>query len=66
MSNTESFADLFEKTQTSMPATAPGTLTPEQTAEITAYMLAQSKYPAGAALPDKMDDLKGITIDAPK
>ena len=31
--------DLFEKTQTSMPATAPGTLTPEQTAQIMAYVL---------------------------
>jgi mono/diheme cytochrome c family protein len=59
--------DLFEKTQTSMPATAPGTLTPEQTANVTAYMLSVSKYPAGsAALPDKMDDLKKISIDAPK
>jgi mono/diheme cytochrome c family protein len=35
--------DLFEKTQTSMPATAPGTLTPEQTADVTAYMLSVSK-----------------------
>ena len=59
--------DLFEKTQTSMPATAPGTLTPEQTAHVMAYMLSVSKYPAGsAALPDKMDDLKTISIDAPK
>ena len=59
--------DLFEKTQTSMPATAPGTLTPEQTAQVMAYMLSVAKYPAGsAALPDKMDDLKTISIDAPK
>jgi len=59
--------DLFEKTQTSMPATAPGTLTPEQTAQIMAYVLNVGKYPAGATpLPDKMDDLKTITIDAPK
>jgi mono/diheme cytochrome c family protein len=60
-------ADLFEKTQTSMPATSPGTLTPEQTAELMAYMLSASKYPAGMTpIPDKMDDLKQITIDAPK
>jgi mono/diheme cytochrome c family protein len=58
--------DVFEKTQTSMPATAPGTLTPEQTSQIVAYMLNISKYPAGAtALPTKIDDLK-ISIDAPK
>ena len=59
--------DLFEKTQTSMPATAPGTLTPEQTANLMAYVLAQGKYPAGSTpLPDKMDALKTITIDTPK
>src|SRR5687767_12137145 len=59
--------DLYEKTQTSMPATAPGTLTPEQATNLMAYMLSVSKYPAGsAALPDKMDDLKKISIDAPK
>ena len=63
----KTLGDLFEKTQTSMPATAPGTLTPEQTSEVTAYMLSTSKYPAGAApLADKMDDLKMISIDAPK
>jgi mono/diheme cytochrome c family protein len=63
----KTIGDLFEKTQTSMPATAPGTLTPEQTADLMAYMLAQGKYPAGStALPDKMDALKTITIDTPK
>ena len=59
--------DLFEKTQTSMPATAPGTLTPEQASNLMAYLLSQGKHPAGAAaLSDKMDDLKKISIDAPK
>jgi mono/diheme cytochrome c family protein len=60
-------ADVFEKTQTSMPATAPGSLSPEQTADVVAYMLNVGKYPAGAAeLVAKIDDLKTITIDAPK
>src|SRR5688500_11170967 len=59
--------DLYEKTQTSMPATAPGTLTPEQATNLMAYMLSVGKYPAGSeALSDKTDDLKKITIDAPK
>jgi mono/diheme cytochrome c family protein len=59
--------DLYEKTQTSMPATAPGTLTPEQTANLMAYMLSVGKYPAGGTvLPDKLDDLKTISLDAPK
>jgi mono/diheme cytochrome c family protein len=59
--------DLYEKTQTSMPATAPGTMTPEQTSQVMAYLLSIGKYPTGAApLSDKMDDLKQISIDNPK
>jgi len=59
--------DLYEKTQTSMPATAPGTLTPEQTAEIVAFMLNTGKYPAGMTpLESSMDALLKISIDAPK
>ena len=60
-------AEVFDKTQTSMPATAPGSLTPEQTADVIAYVLSVGKYPAGSAdLPGKADDLKQITLDAPK
>lgn len=60
-------SDVFEKTQTSMPATAPGSLSPEQTADVVAYMLSVGKYPAGAAeLAPKVDALKQIAIDAPK
>ena len=33
--------DLYEKTQTTMPATAPGTLTPAQAADILAFLLEQ-------------------------
>jgi mono/diheme cytochrome c family protein len=63
----KTIGDLFEKTQTSMPATAPGTLTPEQTADVMAYMLSVGKYPTGALpLSAKMDDLKQISIDTPK
>src|SRR6185295_17247171 len=60
-------AEIFDKTQTSMPATAPGSLTPEQTADVISYLLSVGKYPAGSAdLPPKADDLKQITLDAPK
>jgi mono/diheme cytochrome c family protein len=60
-------ADVFEKTQTSMPATAPGSLSAEQTADVVAYLLNVGKYPAGAMdLPAKADDLKAITLDEPK
>ncbi len=59
--------DLFEKTQTSMPATAPGSLSPEQTAEIVAYMLSTGKAPAGTAVLDtKQESLSLITLEAPK
>jgi mono/diheme cytochrome c family protein len=60
-------ADVFEKTQTSMPATAPGSLSPVQVADVIAYLLSVGKYPAGSAdLADKVDALKQITLDAPK
>jgi S-disulfanyl-L-cysteine oxidoreductase SoxD len=63
----KSVGDLFEKVQTTMPATAPGTLTPVQGADIVAYMLAAGKYPAGAAeLDSKVEALMQIKIDPPK
>jgi S-disulfanyl-L-cysteine oxidoreductase SoxD len=59
--------DLFEKTSTTMPATAPGSLTPEQTADILSFMLSKDSYPAGsAALEGKIEPLQQIKIDAPK
>ena len=59
--------DLFEKTHTTMPATAPGTLTPEQAAQIVAHMLAAGKYPAGTtALDTKLEALAQIKLDPPK
>jgi mono/diheme cytochrome c family protein len=63
----KTLGDLYEKTQTTMPATAPGTLSPEQTAEIVAFMLSKDNYPAGsAALEGKMEPLLKITLEAPK
>jgi S-disulfanyl-L-cysteine oxidoreductase SoxD len=57
--------DLFEKTNTSMPATAPGSLSEKQTADILAYIFSQSKYPAGSMeLDSKVEPLKQITLDA--
>lgn len=59
--------DLFEKTHTSMPATAPGSLTPEQAAEITAFQLQKSGYKAGTTpLESKMDALLQIKIEPAK
>ena len=63
----KSVADLFEKTHTTMPATAPGSLTPAQAADIVAYMLAASKYKVGTTeLEGKVEALKDIKIEAPK
>ena len=63
----KSVGDLFEKTHTTMPATAPGSLTPAQSADIVAYMLAASRYKTGAMeLDAKVEVLAQIKIDAPQ
>jgi mono/diheme cytochrome c family protein len=63
----KTLCDLYEKTQTTMPATAPGTLTPEQTADTLAYMLSKGNYPTGsAALEGKTEPLLTIKIEEPK
>src|SRR5687767_15667224 len=41
--------DLYDKTFTTMPATAPGSLTPAQATDIVAYMLAAGRFKAGTA-----------------
>jgi hypothetical protein len=43
----KSVADVFEKIQTTMPASAPGSLTPEQTADVLALVLSSNRYPGG-------------------
>jgi mono/diheme cytochrome c family protein len=60
-------ADLFEKTHGSMPATAPGSLTEQQTADILAYMFSMAKYPAGSTeLAASVEPLKQISLDPKK
>ena len=57
--------ELFEKVSVTMPKTAPGSLTPAESAEAVAYLLSMLKAPAGPTeLPVKMDDLNAITIQA--
>jgi cytochrome c len=54
---------LYEQISVSMPALAPGSLKPEQVADLIAYMLSVSKYPVGAKeLSPKMEELKQIKI----
>ena len=46
-----------------MPATSPGSLTPQQTSDVIAYMFSVYKLPAGATeLPAQPDDLKTINF----
>ena len=57
-------ADLFEKTHSSMPATAPGSMTEKQTADVLAYMFSAAKFPAGTTeLPATVEPLKLILLD---
>jgi mono/diheme cytochrome c family protein len=59
--------DLFDKIATTMPALDPGSLKPAQSADLTAFILSRSKYPAGSAdLAASAEPLKQIKIDAPK
>src|SRR5215510_7363403 len=41
--------DLYDKTFTTMPATAPGSLTPAQAADIVSYLLSSSRFKAGTS-----------------
>ena len=57
--------DLFDKIHSTMPASAPGSLTEQQTSDLIAYMLSMSKYPAGMTeLAAQMAPLQQITIVA--
>ena len=47
----KTLGDLYEKTQTTMPATAPGTLSPEQTADIVAFMESLTGAPRLVSVP---------------
>jgi cytochrome c len=61
-----SVGELFEKISLTMPGLEPGSLMPEQTADLVADLLRASKYPAGATeLGPEVEALKGITIGAP-
>jgi mono/diheme cytochrome c family protein len=64
--NDQSMADLFMKTNTTMPASSPGTLTPDETVRLLAYVLQMNKFPAGKSeLPTDPDALGAIKIGKP-
>ncbi len=54
---------VFDIIQTQMPLNLSGHLSPQQNADVLAYMLRTGSHPAGAAeLPARADALKAITI----
>lgn len=63
----KSVGELFDRIATTMPALDPGSLKPEQVADIVAHMLSVSKYPAGTTeLASGVEALKQVKIDEPK
>jgi len=58
-----SVGDLFERILNTMPQSAPGTLSPQETAEIIAHILSANRAPAGdVTLADAVAPLKQIQM----
>lgn len=65
--NNLAILDFYDRTHATMPADAPGTMTPQQTSDVIAYVLKLNKYPAGKAeLSTDPAALKGIKIEGPR
>jgi mono/diheme cytochrome c family protein len=63
--NNLTVADFFDRVHATMPADAPGTMTPQQTSDVTAYVFKLNKFPAGTSeLPTDLASLKGIKIES--
>jgi len=59
--NDLSVSDLFDRVSMTMPADKPGTLKPEQVADVLAFVLSKGGFPAGdSELPAQGDALKEI------
>ena len=62
--NNLTVADFYDRVHATMPADAPGTMTPQQTTDVTAYVFKLNKFPAGMTeLPIDLALLKGIKIE---
>jgi len=62
--NALSIGDFFDRVHATMPADAPGSLTPQQTSDVTAYVLKLNKFPAGQTeLPTELAALKDMKIE---
>ena len=56
--------DFYDRVNATMPADAPGTMTPQQTSDVAAYVLKLNKFPAGQTeLPIDLAALKTIKIE---
>ena len=65
--NTLTVGDLFERIRLTMPDGNPGKLTRQQNADVVAYILKASKYPAGKTeLATQTETLKQIRFEPPK
>ena len=63
----QTVGDLFERNRTTMPVGKEGKLTPQQTADITAFILQVNKFPSGASeLSAQAMTLKTIAFAAQK
>jgi hypothetical protein len=59
-------ADFFDRVHATMPADAPGTMSSQQTSDVSAYVFKLNKYPAGKTeLPSDLGLLKSIKIEGP-
>lgn len=62
--NNLTVADLFDRVHDTMPADAPGSLTPQQVSDVASYVFKLNKFPAGKTeLPNDVAALKGIKIE---
>lgn len=62
--NNLTVADFYDRVNSTMPADAPGTLTPQQTVDVATYVFKLNKYPAGKTeLPTDVALLKDIKIE---
>jgi S-disulfanyl-L-cysteine oxidoreductase SoxD len=58
--------NVYDMIQKLMPATAPGSLTRPQAADLLAYILSYNKFPPGKTeLPSDEDSLKKLTVPKP-
>jgi S-disulfanyl-L-cysteine oxidoreductase SoxD len=62
-----SVGDLFDRIRVSMPADHPGKLSPDQNADVLAFILKANQFPAGKKdLPADSDALKQIQFETTK